>query len=109
MKPYCMTTGTGPFASAGVDGTATKLDVSRSGLVQAVDVPAGQGILTWSYVSPGFRAGLAMSVGGAVLLLLLLAAARWSRLKLRRSERVLTSSASLLPEPPGQRSAAGVS
>ena len=92
-----------------VDGTPTKLDVGRSGLIQVVDVPAGQGILTWSYVSPGFRAGLVLSVGGAVLLLLLLVAARWSRVMIRRSERVLTSSASVLDEPPGHRETAGVS
>jgi hypothetical protein len=89
-----------------VDGTPTKLDVGRSGLIQVVDVPAGQGILTWSYVSPGFRAGLVLSVGGGVLLLLLLAAARWSRVKLRRSERM---PASLLDEWPPDRETAGVS
>jgi hypothetical protein len=92
-----------------VDGTPTKLDVGRSGLIQVVDVPAGQGILTWSYMSPGFRAGLVLSVGGAVLLLLLLVASRWSRVKIRRSERVLASSASLLPKPPGVRETAEVS
>jgi hypothetical protein len=73
-----------------------------------VDVPAGQGILTWSYMSPGFRAGLVLSVGGAVLLIVLLLAARWSRVKIRRSERVSANSASVLDEPPGQREPAGV-
>jgi hypothetical protein len=92
-----------------VDGTPTKLDVGRSGLVQVVDVPAGQGILTWSYVSPGFRAGLVLSTGGAVLLIALLLAARWSRIKINRPERVLPGSSSLLAEPPGQREPAGVS
>jgi hypothetical protein len=91
-----------------VDGTPTKLDVGRSGLIQVVDVPAGQGILTWSYMSPGFRAGLVLSVGGAVLLIVLLLAARWSRVKIRRSERVSANSASVLDEPPGQREPAGV-
>jgi hypothetical protein len=91
-----------------VDGTPTKLDVGRSGLVQVVDVPAGQGILTWSYVSPGFRVGLVLSAGAAVLLLLLLAAARWPRLRIRGPERV-AAGRGLLAEPPAERQAAGVS
>ena len=77
-----------------VDGTPTKLDVGRFGLVQVVDVPAGQGILTWSYVSPGLRVGLMLSAGAALLLLLLLTAARWPRLGIRRPERVLPGAAS---------------
>ena len=89
-------------------GPPTKLDVGRSGLVQVVDVPAGQGILTWSYVSPGFRAGLVLSVGAAVLLLLLLVAARWSRLRIRRPERV-PATHGLSADPPGQRETAGIS
>jgi hypothetical protein len=89
-------------------GPPAKLDVGRSGLIQVVDVPAGQGILTWSYVSPGFRAGLVLSVGAAVLLLLLLVAARWSRLRIRRPER-MPASHGLLGEPPGHRETAGVS
>jgi uncharacterized membrane protein YfhO len=92
-----------------VDGTPAKLDVGRSGLIQVVDVPAGQGILTWSYVSPGFRAGLVLSVGAAVLLIALLLAARWSRVKIRPSEPMSTSSASVLDDPPGQRETAEVS
>jgi hypothetical protein len=88
-------------------GPPTKLDVGRSGLVQVVDVPAGQGTLTWSYVSPGFRAGLVLSVGAAVLLLLLVAA-RWSGLRIRRPER-RPASRGRLAEPPGQRETAGVS
>ncbi|HTZ25032.1 MAG TPA: hypothetical protein VMC83_13665 [Streptosporangiaceae bacterium] len=91
-----------------VDGTPAKLDVSQFGLVQAVDVPAGQGVLTWSYVSPGFRAGLVLSAVAAVALLALLAAARWPRLRIRRPERVLASR-SLLGEPPAERETAGVS
>jgi hypothetical protein len=87
-------------------GPPTKLDVGRSGLIQVVDVPAGQGILTWSYVSPGFRAGLVLSVGGVLLLIALLVAARWSRVKVRRPEQV---PASVLDELPGGRDTAGVS
>ena len=48
----------------------------RAGLVQAVDVPAGRGILTWSYRPPGLRTGSAMSLGATVLILLMLAAGR---------------------------------
>lgn len=53
-------------------GKPVPLAVGRSGLVQVVDVPAGQGIVTWSYVSPGFRAGFGLSLGAVALLLLLL-------------------------------------
>ncbi len=87
-------------------GPATKLDVGRSGLVQVVDVPPGQGILTWTYVSPGFRAGFALSAAAVALLLLLLAAARWSRLKISRRERIPADG--VLAEPPPAE-AAGVS
>ena len=55
------------------DGTAAPLAVHRDGLVQAVDVPAGRGVLTWSYRPPGFRAGFALSRGAAAFILLLLA------------------------------------
>ena len=54
-------------------GTAAPLAVHRDGLVQAVDVPAGRGVLTWSYRPPGFRAGFALSRGAAAFILLLLA------------------------------------
>ena len=49
-------------------GPATTLAVQRDGLVQAVDVPPGLGVLTWSYTPPGFLAGLALSlVAGALV------------------------------------------
>jgi hypothetical protein len=88
-------------------GPPAKLDVGRSGLVQVVDVPAGRGILTWSYVSPGFRAGLVLSVAAVAALMALLAAARWSRLRIRRPEP-LPASRGLLGAQPGQREPAGV-
>ena len=91
-----------------VDGTPTKLDVGRFGLVQVVDVPAGEGVLTWSYVSPGFRVGLALSAVAAVALLALLAIARWPRLRIRRRER-MPAARSLLGEPPAERETAAVS
>ncbi len=53
-----------------VTGPARSLAVHRAGLVQAVDVPAGRGILTWRYSPPLFAAGLALSL----LALLLIAA-----------------------------------
>jgi hypothetical protein len=57
------------------DGAAVTLAVHRAGLVQAVDVPPGAGVVTWSYVPPGFRLGVALSLGAIVLVLLLLLAA----------------------------------
>jgi len=55
-------------------GGTTTLPVRRAGLVQAVDVPPGTGVVTWSYEPPWFTAGLALSLGGAVLIALLAAA-----------------------------------
>ena len=53
-------------------GAAATLAVRRDGLVQAVNVPAGRGVLTWHYRPPGFRAGFALSLGATVLIILLL-------------------------------------
>ncbi len=53
-------------------GGAAPLAVRRDGLVQAVNVPAGQGVLTWHYRPPGFRTGFALSLGATVLIILLL-------------------------------------
>jgi hypothetical protein len=53
-------------------GGAAPLAVRRDGLVQAVDVPAGRGVVTWHYRPPGLRAGFALSLGAAVLIILLL-------------------------------------
>ena len=58
-------------------GPAVSLAISRAGVVQAVDVPPGRGVVTWAYEPPRFRAGFAMSTG-ALLLLLLLVIARWT-------------------------------
>jgi hypothetical protein len=49
-------------------GAGRTLAVRPSGLVQAVDVPAGQGVVTWYYHAPGVVAGLILSVLGVVLL-----------------------------------------
>ena len=49
-------------------GPATALTVQRDGLVQAVDVPPGLGVLTFRYTPPGFPAGLGLSlVAGALV------------------------------------------
>ena len=63
-------------------GQVTTLPVQRDGLVQAVDVPPGRGLLSWNYVSPRFPAGLALSLAAVVFLIVLLAAAA-SRSRLR--------------------------
>jgi hypothetical protein len=55
-------------------GETAALAVSRAGLVQAVDVPPGSGVVTWSYVPPWFTVGLALSLGATALILLLVAA-----------------------------------
>ena len=47
--------------------------MQRDGLVQAVDVPAGLGVITWSYTPPLFPAGLALSLAATAVLLALLA------------------------------------
>jgi len=52
-------------------GRPATLAVSRAGLVQAVDVPPGSGVVTWRYVPPWFTAGLALSLGATALILLL--------------------------------------
>jgi hypothetical protein len=60
-------------------GRAVALPVHRAGLVQAVDVPPGAGVVTWTYVPPGFRAGVAPSLAAAVLIPLLLLPGRRPR------------------------------
>jgi hypothetical protein len=64
-------------------GPAVALAVRRTGLVQAVDVPPGRGVLTWSYTPPQGTVGGAVSLAAFVLILLMLAAAvtlpRWRR------------------------------
>jgi hypothetical protein len=52
-------------------GTPVALAVSRAGLVQAVDVPPGRGVVTWRYQPPGFPAGFALSLAAALILVLL--------------------------------------
>ena len=51
-------------------GLATTLTVQRDGLVQAVDVPPGLGVVTWSYTPPLFPAGLVLSLAATALVFL---------------------------------------
>lgn len=46
-------------------GPAIALTIQRDGLVQAVDVPPGLGVVTWAYTPPGFPAGLVLSLAAA--------------------------------------------
>jgi len=48
-------------------------------LVQGIDVPAGHGVITWTYRPPWFMPGLALSVGAAALILLLATGGRLLR------------------------------
>jgi hypothetical protein len=57
-------------------GPAASLAISRAGAVQAVDVPAGRGALTWTYTPPGFIAGLTLSLVAIALILVLVVGSR---------------------------------
>ncbi len=57
-------------------GHAQNLTVHRAGAVQAVDVPAGRGVVTWSYVPPRFAVGLVLSLV-AMALILAMAVRAW--------------------------------
>jgi hypothetical protein len=52
-------------------GPPVTLAVARAGLVQAVDVPPGRGVVTWRYQPPWFPAGFALSLAAALILVLL--------------------------------------
>jgi hypothetical protein len=67
-----------------VGGVAVPLAVRRDGLVQAVDVPAGRGIVTWTYLPPGFRAGAALALAAVLVIAGLAAAAARGRSRRRR-------------------------
>jgi hypothetical protein len=54
-------------------GRPVALAVGRAGLVQAVDVPAGRGVVTWRYQPPWFPAGFALSLAAAAFIVVLLA------------------------------------
>jgi hypothetical protein len=65
-------------------GPARTLAVQRDGLVQAVAVPPGLGVVTWRYTPRDFPAGLVLSVVATVLVLLFFLAAKWVRRPLTR-------------------------
>ncbi|HMH90067.1 MAG TPA: hypothetical protein VK586_03170, partial [Streptosporangiaceae bacterium] len=65
-------------------GTVT-VPVRRAGLVQSVDLPAGRGIVTWSYTPPSFIAGFALSAGATAVILGLAIAVTVGRSRRRRS------------------------
>jgi hypothetical protein len=54
-------------------GRPVTLAVGRAGLVQAVDVPPGRGVVTWRYQPPLFPAGFALSLAAAAFIVVLLA------------------------------------
>ncbi len=56
-------------------GAAVHLAVHKRGLVQAVDVPAGIGVLSWTYDPPGWTAGWVLALCALSALLVLLIAA----------------------------------
>jgi hypothetical protein len=74
-------------------GPATTLTVQADGLVQAVDVPPGLGVVTWSYTPPGFPAGLVTSLAATVLVLLFFLAAGRARKPVTRRESTVTGEA----------------
>jgi hypothetical protein len=77
-------------------GPPVTLAVGRAGLVQAVDVPPGTGVVTWRYLPPWFPAGLALSLAAAALICVLLAG---RAAHARRPHRPARRS----PAPPGER------
>jgi hypothetical protein len=81
-------------------GQAVTLTVHRAGLVQAVDVPPGRGVVTWSYTPPWFMAGFVVSLGATVLILLL--AASQFLMTGRRARRSWRGQSTLYPARPGR-------
>ena len=65
-------------------GPATTLTVQRDGVVQAVDVPPGLGVVTWSYTPPRLLAGLSLSLAATVLVFLFFLLASLAARRARR-------------------------
>jgi len=74
-------------------GSARALAVQRDGLVQAVDVPPGLGVVTWRYTPPDFPAGVVLSLAATVLVLLFFLAANWVRRPVARPGLPVTGGA----------------
>jgi hypothetical protein len=53
------------------NGQPVTLSVQRDGIVQAVDVPPGQGTVTWHYTTPEFTTGFGISLTATMVTLLL--------------------------------------
>ena len=66
-----------------VGGPTVELHLVRHGVVQAVRVPPGRGVLSWRYVAPGLVGGEIVS-GAALLVVLLLLAWGWVPAAARR-------------------------
>lgn len=62
-------TGTGASGASGVAARPVSLPVRADGIVQAVDVPPGTGVLTWHYTTPHLAAGLGLSLAAVVVIL----------------------------------------
>lgn len=77
----------GWHASVRYDGVTRALSVHRAGLVQAVRVPAGASVLTFTYAAPGLATGLDLAGIGLVGLLGLAAAGAPRFSRRRRAER----------------------
>lgn len=60
-------------------GPPTALAVRRDGIVQSVDVPAGSGVVTWTYKPPGLEAGLALSLAAVAAIIAAMLAAGLAR------------------------------
>jgi hypothetical protein len=58
-------------------GPAEKLVVRRAGVVQVVAVPAGKGVLTWTYLPPRVVAGLVLSLASVVAIAAMATSRRW--------------------------------
>lgn len=82
-------------------GPATALTVQADGLVQAVDVPPGIGVLTFRYAPPGFAAGLALSLLAGVLVagfFVVALLARRMRKPVRRPRSLVSKPARMLQD-----------
>ncbi|MGH9101324.1 MAG: hypothetical protein ACRDV8_13985, partial [Acidimicrobiales bacterium] len=74
---------------AGAAGPS-ELALRRSGVVQMVRVPAGQGVLTWRYTAPGLLLGATLSAVALALLavlVVLLVVSRTGRARAHRAHR----------------------
>lgn len=67
-------------------GPVLALSVRRVGLVQAVEVPGGRGVLRWNYDPPGWTAGWVISVVSLAILLGSLVLARSSLRRWRHAK-----------------------